>query len=244
MIQIFKKEINTFFSTPAGYISIIIFLLVMGFFLWWMPDNNILDDGYAHMDKFFALSPWVMLFLIPALTMRSFADEFKSGTIELLSTIPISNRDIILGKFGASMTLVVFSLIPTLLYVFTLGSLSSIANNLDTGGMIGSYTGLLFLSGAFTAVGLFCSSLSSNQIVAFLLAVFFNFILYAGFESLSQIEVFSGGMDYIISSIGMESHYYSISRGVIDTRDLVYFLSVIALFMLATQFALLKRKWS
>ncbi len=244
MIYIFRKEINAFFSSLMGYISVIVFLLVMGFFLWFYPDNNMLDDGYATMDKFFNLAPWVLLFLLPAITMRSFSDEFRSGTIEILSTLPLKEKDIVLGKFFAAWLLVVFSILPTLLYVFSLASLSAIPDNLDTGGIIGSYIGLLFLCGAFSAVGLFCSTLTNNQVIAFLIAIFINFILYSGFETLSKLEVFTGTLDYIISSIGMESHYRSISRGLIDTRDLVYFLSVIAIFILASRFSLQKRKWA
>jgi ABC-2 type transport system permease protein len=241
MVSILKKELNSFFSSLIGYIAIIVFLLICGLFMW-VFDNNILEYGYANLDKFFLFSPWVMMFLLPAITMRSFSDEFKSGTIELLSTLPLKEKDIILGKFLASFILVIFSILPTLLYVFTIYNLSK--GNIDSGGILGSYVGLLFLSGAFTAVGLFCSSLTSNQVIAFILAVFANFILYTGFESFSRLDFLSGGADYIISQLGMQFHYNSISRGLLDTRDIVYFLSVIALFIVATQLSLNKRKWN
>jgi ABC-2 type transport system permease protein len=203
-----------------------------------------LDFGYASMDKFFALAPWIILFLIPALTMRSFSDEYKAGTIEVLFTLPLKDREIILGKFFASTLIVVFAIFPTLLYVITLASLSVIKNNVDTGAIIGSYIGLLFLCGAFTSIGLFASSISNNQVIAFLIAVFINFIVFAGFETISKIPVFDNGIDYILSQIGMQFHYDSISRGLIDSRDMVYFVSVIALFILATRIALGKRKWN
>jgi ABC-2 type transport system permease protein len=203
-----------------------------------------LDFGYASMDKFFALAPWILLFLIPALTMRSFSDEYKAGTIEVLFTLPLKDREIILGKFFASSLIVIFAIFPTVLYVITLASLSVIKNNIDTGAIIGSYIGLLFLCGTFTAIGLFASSISNNQVIAFLIAVFINFIVFAGFETISKIPMFDNGIDYILSQIGMQFHYDSISRGLIDTRDMVYFVSVIALFILAARMALGKRKWN
>jgi ABC-2 type transport system permease protein len=231
MVSILKKELNSFFSSLIGYIAIIVFLLICGLFMW-VFDNNILEYGYANLDKFFLFSPWVMMFLLPAITMRSFSDEFKSGTIELLSTLPLKEKDIILGKFLASFILAIFSI-----YNLSKG-------NIDSGGILGSYVGLLFLSGAFTAVGLFCSSLTSNQVIAFIIAVFANFILYTGFESFSRLDFLSGGADYIISQMGMQFHYNSISRGLLDTRDIIYFMSVIALFIVATQLSLNKRKWN
>ena len=244
MYSIFKKELSSFFSSLVGYIAIVVFLIICGFFLWVAPDNNMLDFGYASMDKFFALAPWIILFLIPALTMRSFSDEYKAGTIEVLFTLPLKDREIILGKFFASTLIVVFAIFPTILYVITLASLSVIKNNVDTGAIIGSYIGLLFLCGAFTSIGLFASSISNNQVIAFLIAVFINFIVFAGFETISKIPVFDNGIDYILSQIGMQFHYDSISRGLIDSRDMVYFVSVIALFILAARIALGKRKWN
>lgn len=239
MLSIYKKEIHQFFSSLTGYIAIIVFLAVCGLFLW-IFDENILDYGYATLDKFFLFAPWVMLFLLPALTMRSFSDEFKSGTIEVLYTLPLKENDIILGKYFSALTFVVFALIPTGLYVFTIYRLSG--GNIDSGSIIGSYTGLLFLCAAFTAIGLFCSSLTNNQVAAFLIGVFVNFILYAGFESLSQLSLLGDGADYIISQIGMQFHYNSISRGVLDTRDLIYFVSILIVFLAATRLTLLKRR--
>ena len=244
MLSIFRKELNSFFSSLVGYVAIIVFLIVCGFFMWVVPNSNMLDYGYATMDKFFAFAPWVLMFLLPALTMRSFSDEYKSGTIEILSTIPLTENQIILGKFFASFALVVFSVFPTLLYVYTISHLSIIKDNLDTGGIIGSYIGLLFLSAAYTAVGIFCSSITSNQVIGFLAAIFANFILYAGFETISQMPFVGNGVDYILSQIGMQFHYTSISRGLLDSRDIVYFLSVVAIFIVATKLSLQKRKWN
>jgi ABC-2 type transport system permease protein len=239
MLSIYKKEIHQFFSSLTGYIAIIVFLAVCGLFLW-IFDENILDYGYATLNKFFLFAPWVMMFLLPALTMRSFSDEFKSGTIEVLYTLPLKEKDIIGGKYLSALTFVIFALLPTALYVFTVYRLSG--GNIDSGSMIGSYTGLLFLCAAFTAIGLFCSSLTNNQVAAFLIGVFVNFILYAGFESLSQLSLFGDGPDYIISQLGMQFHYNSISRGVLDTRDLIYFISLIVVFLAATRLTLIKRR--
>jgi ABC-2 type transport system permease protein len=242
MYTVFRKEINSFFSSLVGYIAIILFLIICGLFMWVMPDTNLMDYGYASMDKYFQFVPWIILFLIPAITMRSFADEFKSGTIELLSTKPLKENNLIAGKFLASFFLVLFSILATMIYVFSMSKLSKIAGNLDTGSIIGSYIGLFFLVAAFTAVGIFCSSLTDNQVIAFLLAISINFVLYLGIESLSKLPVFSKGTDYIISQLGMQSHYTSISRGVLDTRDLIYFISVSVVFLYATKISLLKRK--
>ncbi len=244
MYSILRKELNAFFSSLVGYIAIIAFLVVCGFFMWVVPDENILDYGYATLDKFFLFSPWILMFLIPALTMRSFSEEFKSGTIEILSTLPLKETQLILGKFWASIVLMLFSILPTLLYVFTISKLSIISGNVDSGGILGSYIGLFFLSAAFTAVGLFCSSLTNNQVIAFLISVFANFILFSGFETMSKLDIFSGGLDYIISEIGMQFHYQSISRGLLDSRDIIYFVSLIIFFIMATQFSLKKRKWN
>lgn len=243
MYSIYIKEIHSFFSSLIGYVAILMFIIIAGFFLWIAPDSNILEEGYATLDKFFLLAPWILMFLIPALTMRSFSDEFKSGTIEILSTLPLSESNIVFGKFFASFTLVIISLLPTLLYVFTISRLSINQGNIDTGGIIGSYIGLSFLNAAFTAVGLFCSSITSNQVIAFLFSIFVNFLLFSGFETLSKIPVLGNGIDYIVSQIGMQFHYNSISRGALDSRDIVYFVSIIALFILATRISLEKRKW-
>jgi ABC-2 type transport system permease protein len=243
MRSIFTKEINSFFSSIVGYVVIIVFLLACGFILWVVPQTSILDYGYATLDKYFELAPWLLMFLIPSVTMRAFPDEFRSGTIEWLSTKPLSALQIILGKYFAVLLLIFFALIPTLLYVFTISNLSVIANNLDSGGIIGSYIGLGFLAAAFAAIGLFCSSLTSNQIVGFLLSLFGCYLLYTGFEALSKIPAFYGNLDYYLAMVGLSFHYNSISRGIIDTRDVVYFLSVIILFISLTRQSLGRRTW-
>lgn len=243
MWSIFNKEINSFFSSIVGYVAILIFLIACGLFLWIIPDTSILDYGYATLDRYFSMAPWLLMLLIPAVTMRSFADEFRGGTIEWLSTKPLRDLDIILGKYFAALALVVFALLPTLVYVVTIDSLSAVENNIDTGGIIGSYIGLIFLAASYTAVGVFCSSTTSNQVVAFLVALFACYILFSGFESLSKMPAFTAGIDYYLSMVGMSFHYDSISRGVIDTRDVVYFLSVVILFVSLTRLSLSRRTW-
>ena len=240
MIQILKKEINAFFSSLVGYIVLVIFLLAIGLFIWVFPDSNVLDYGYSSMDGFFYYTPFVFLFLIPAITMRSFAEEIKSGTIEILSTKPLTEIQIIFGKFFAAVCIVIIALIPTLIYMYSINELGSPAGNLDFGAAWGSYIGLIFLSAAFAAIGNFASSLTSNQIVSFLIAVFLCFIFYSGFDSASGI--FTAHATFI-QSLGINYHFQSISRGVVDTRDAVYFISLIAIFVLLTKTSLESRKW-
>lgn len=252
MRSIFIKEINSFFSSIVGYVVLLVFLVACGLFLWIIPDYSILGYGYASLDRFFAIAPWLLLLLVPAVTMRSFADEFRTGTIEWLSTKPVTDMQIIFGKYFATLALIAFALAPTLIYVYTISDLSLTKMNpethevtrigLDTGAIIGSYIGLFFLAATFAAVGVFCSSLTSNQIVVFLIALLSCYLLYTGFEQLSKLPSFSEGIDYYLSMIGMEFHYNSISRGLIDSRDVVYFLSVILLFISLTRFALNSRK--
>ncbi len=243
MRSIFIKEVNSFFSSIVGYVAIIIFLLACGFFLWVVPQTNILDYGYASLEKYFDLAPWLLMFLIPAVTMRSFPDEFSSGTIEWLSTKPLTSTQIILGKYFAILVLVIFALAPTLLYVYTISNLSAVKGNLDTGGIIGSYIGLGFLAASFAAIGMFCSSLTSNQIVGFLAALFASYLLYTGFDTLSKIPSLTGGIDYYLTMIGLSFHYNSISRGIVDTRDVFYFVSIIVLFISLTKLSLSRRTW-
>lgn len=243
MRSIFIKELNSFFSSVVGYVAIIVFLVACGLFLWVFDNSSILSYGYASMDRFFELAPWLLALLIPAITMRSFADEFKAGTIEWLSTKPLSDFDIILGKYLACLTLVVIALLPTLLYAYTVHNLSMIENNVDFGAVAGSYIGLIFLAASFTAIGVFCSSLTNNQVVGFLIALFACYLLYSGFDSLAALPAFAEGIDYYLSMIGMAFHYKSISRGLIDSRDVIYFLSVIILFIALTRFSLNSRTW-
>lgn len=235
MIAILKKEFNSFFASPIAYLVIGVFLLMNGLFLWIFKDDfNILNAGFSDLNSFFFLTPWLFLFLIPAITMKSFADEFNNGTIELLKTKPITDWQIIMGKFWASLLLVVVALIPTLTYVYTIYQLAKPIGNIDFGSTIGSYMGLFFLAATYTAIGLFTSTLSKNQIVAFIISVFITFFLYYGFDAISN----SLGNDLTIKKMGINEHFKSISRGVIDTRDLLYFLSVTVFFLCITKMRL------
>jgi ABC-2 type transport system permease protein len=241
MRSIFFKEINSFFSSIVGYVALLVFLAACGLFLWIIPDFSILGYGYAVMDRFFSIAPWLLLFLVPAVTMRSIADEFRTGTIEWLSTKPLTVLDIIIGKYLATLALILFAIMPTFIYVYTISNLSFPDVGLDTGAIIGSYIGLFFLAATFAAVGVFCSSLTGNQVVGFLLAVTACFLLYTGFEQLSKLPNITEGIDYYLSMVGMEFHYNSISRGLIDSRDVVYFISIIVLFISLTRFSLNSR---
>lgn len=243
MLTIFFKEINVFFSSLVGYIAMVVFLLITSLFLWIFPDTSILAYGFANLDYLFIIAPWVLMFLIPAITMRSFAEEIRSGTIEILATKPVKEIHIILGKYLAALFLVVFALLPTLLYYYTVYALGAPVGNLDSGAIWGSYIGLVLLSASFVAIGIFASALTNNQIVAFLLAVFLCFFCYTAFDYLSQLQVFYAKIDYFIELLGIHAHYLSISRGVVDTRDLVYFGSFITLFILFTTTILESRKW-
>jgi ABC-2 type transport system permease protein len=240
MISIAKKEFYQFFSSLTGYIIIILFLLVNAIYLFVLKDSNIFDFGYATLSAFFDLAPWVFIFLIPALGMRSFADEFKSGTFETLKTSPLTKWQIVGGKYAAILAVILIALIPTFLYVITIHSLSS-SGGIDSGAITGSYIGLFFLASVFAAITLWCSSLTANAVIAFLLSAFACIVLYFGFNAISKLPVFTGNADYYIEMIGIDFHYQSISRGVLDTRDIVYFLSVIFLFLFSTQKILIKK---
>jgi ABC-2 type transport system permease protein len=234
MLQIYRKELNAFFSSLIGYVVIAIFMLFLGLIMWVFPDYSILYFHYATLDQLFEISPIVFLFLIPAVTMRTFSEERQNGTLELLQTKPLTTWDIIIGKYGASLTLVVFALIPTILYYYTVYQLGSPQGNIDGGAVLGSYLGLLLLSATFTSIGIFASSLSNNQIVSFLLAAFLCFILYWGFLFLSHLPIFIGSLDDGIQRLGLDHHYRSISQGLLDTRDVIYFLSIIIAFLSLT----------
>ena len=243
MFAIFKKEIQQFFSSLIGYMAIIVFLLVLGLFMWIFPDTGILDFGYATLDSFFSIAPYIFIFLIPAITMRSFAEEINTGTIELLSTRPVTELEIILGKYFAALLLVLIAIVPTFIYFYTVYALASPVGNVDTGGILGSYFGLFFLGAVFVAIGIFCSAITSNQIVAFIVGVFLCFFIYLAFSYLSQFGIFVGKNDYLVESFGLSTHYDAMGKGVIDSRDVVYFLSLIAVFILFTRTALSSRRW-
>ena len=216
---------------------IAVFLVINGLFLWvFKGDYNILDAGFADLAPFFELAPWVLLFLIPAVTMRSFSDELKMGTLELLVTKPISLKNIVLGKYIGAVLLILIALLPTVLYIVTISQLGNPAGNWDVGSTIGSYIGLFFLVLAYTAIGVFSSTLSHNQIVAFIISVFLCFVLYYGFEGITNL-----GIDFPIETLGMKAHFDSVARGVLDTRDIVYFLSIAGFFIVCTILKLKKR---
>ncbi len=243
MLTLLKKEISSFLSSLTGYIVITVFLLINGLFLWvFKGDFNILEFGYANLDGLFMIAPFVFLFLIPAITMRLFAEEKKSGTMELILTKPLSEFEIVMAKYLSGLILVVFSLLPTLVYFFSVYYLGMPKGNIDLGGMWGSYIGLLFLSASFVAIGMFASTLTDNQIVSFIIAVFLCGFLYVGFDFIYSFDLF-GKADLLIKSLGINDHYQSMSRGVLDTRDMIYFLGVIALFILLSKFSIERRKW-
>ena len=239
MWSVCKKELRQFFSSLTGYIAIIVFLLVNGLALF-VFDDNIFDFGYATLDRFFQLAPWILLLLIPAITMRSFAEEFKTGTYEILQTRPISRWQIIGGKYFGSLVVVFIALVPTVIYIFSIQQLSS-NEGLDMGATTGSYIGLFFLAAVFTAISICCSSFTNNAVVAFIISLIGCASLYYGFSAISHLPSFTNGTDYYIEMIGIDFHYRSISRGLIDTRNIIYFLSVIFLFFTITNRNLLKR---
>ncbi len=243
MSSIFQKELSAFFSSLIGYIVIGVFLTIMGLVVWVFPDTSLLNYQYATLNQLFDLAPIVFMLLIPAITMRMFAEEQQSGTFELLVTRPLTDLQIVLGKYLATLVLVLFSLLPTVLYYYTVWELGSPKGNIDSGAVLGSYIGLVFLAAAFSAIGIFASALSQNQIVAFILSVFLCFLIHWGFDFLSRLPVFVGKWDSLVEMLGMEYHYASVSRGLLDTRDLLYFLSIAAFFLAATLIALDKRRW-
>jgi ABC-2 type transport system permease protein len=233
MWSVCKKEFRQFFSSLTGYIAIVVFLLINGLFLFVFPDSNILDFGYATLDRFFELAPWILLFLIPAITMRSFSDEFRAGTFEILRTRPLSTWQLVAGKFMGSFLVVFIALLPTILYTLTINRLS-IQGGIDIGGTMGSYIGLIFLSAVFIAISICCSSFTNNAVVAFILSAFVCLIVYSGFNAISQVPALEAGADYYVEMLGIDFHYRSVSRGVIDSRDIIYFCSVIIFFLLFT----------
>lgn len=232
MKALLLREIKSFFGSPVGYLVMALFLVFNGLFLWvFEGEFNILNSGYADLAPFFTLAPWVLLFLIPAVTMRSFSDEKKQGTLELLFTKPLSMWQIVNGKFLGALVLIVMAVLPTFIYVSILSKLGMPEGNIDMGSTMGSYFGLLFLIASYTSIGIFCSTISENQIVAFILALFLCFLFYFGFEGISNLLKESADL---ITPLGMQYHFNSMSRGVIDTRDVIYFISVSLVFLAAT----------
>jgi ABC-2 type transport system permease protein len=235
MFSLFIKEIKSFFNSLTGYLVIIAFLLINSLFMWvFEGPMNIPDGGYASMDTLFTLAPWVFLMLIPAITMRSFAEERRTGTIDLLLTRPLSGMQIVTAKYLAAVILILLALLPTLVYYYSVVALGNPVGNLDKGGTWGSYIGLIMLAAAYAAVGIFCSSLTDNLVISFLLAAFLSLFLCYGFEQLGTLLTM-GKAGKVLVNFGIIEHYQSMSRGVIDTRDLVYFMALILTFLLCTK---------
>lgn len=234
------KEFRQFFSSLTGYIALIVFLLLSGLFLFVFPDTNVFDYGYATLSQFFELAPWILLLLVPAITMRSFADEFKSGTYEILQTRPITRWQLVLGKYMGAVLVVWIALLPTFIYVISIRQLAA-EGGIDTGALMGSYVGLFFLAAVFTAIGIFCSSFTQNAVVAFLISAFACFLVFNGFNAISRIPALEAGADYYIEMLGIDFHYKSMARGVLDSRDVIYFFSVILLFLALAWRNLIKR---
>jgi ABC-2 type transport system permease protein len=243
MLAILTKEISGFFSSLTGYIVIIVFLLINSLFMWVFPGEwNILDSGYAGLETLFFLSPWIFLFLVPAVTMRMIAEEKRLGTLELIYSKPVSEREIVYGKYFASVVLVLLALIPGVIYYVSVYMLGEIPGNIDKGGTFGAFTGLFFLAAVYASAGLFASSLTDNQVVSFIIAVLISFFLFMGFDSFAYLPGLKKIDEYIIG-LGINEHYKSISRGVIDIRDILYFIAVVIVFNEATRLVLLSRKW-
>ena len=242
MLQVLSKEFSGFLNSLIAYVVIGVFLLTMGLLMWVFPDTSVMDYGYADMQTLFSLAPYVFVFLIPAITMRSFAEEKKAGTMELLFTKPLSDWDIILGKYFSTVLLALFALLPTIVYYYCLYRLGNPVGNLDTPGIIGSYVGLSMVAAAFCAVGIFASCITPNQIVAFVVGAFLCFLLFSGFESISALPFWSANA-LTVKQWGALFHYESLSRGLIDTRDIIYFFSLVLLMLSVTKLILGTRQW-
>ncbi|TNE31441.1 MAG: gliding motility-associated ABC transporter substrate-binding protein GldG [Bacteroidetes bacterium] len=244
MISLFKKEIRSFFNSLMGYLVISVFLILNSLFLWIIPNNgfNLMDSGYASIDGLFMIAPWVFMFLIPAITMRMFADEKKAGTMEFLLTKPLTEIQVLVAKFAAALALVLFSLLPTLLYYYSIYELGDPVGNIDSGATMGSYIGLILIAGAYTAIGLFASSNTDNQIISFIVAAVISFLFYTGFDQVAELDIF-GDLDLFIYNLGINEHYLSISRGVVDSRDVLYFAGLIVFFGALARLVVQSRKW-
>lgn len=242
MFRLLRKEIQVFFSSLIAYLVIFVFLILNTLFLWIFPgEYNILDNGFSSLENFFILAPWVFLFLIPAVTMRSFSEELKNGTFELLATKPLTDAHIVLAKFFSTIFIVILATIPSLIYFYTIYQLGLEVGNIDVGGTIGSYIGLLCLTAGYSSLGILCSSLTSNQIVSFITSVFLCFIFYIGFDSIAGI--FDAKTAFFIEQFGINAHYTSLSRGLIDVKDLIYFVALNTIILSTCILKLQSRKW-
>ena len=239
MLSIFKKELNGYLNSLIAYIVIVLFLVFTGLILWVFPNSSILEYGYAEMGSFFNLTPFILIILVPAITMRSFSEEFKTGTIEFLLTKPISTLNLVFGKFFGAWLIIILAILPTIIYYFSISNLGSPQGNIDTGAVIGSYFGLILLSAVFTSIGIAVSSFTENQVIAFIISTFVCYFIYDGIHQLSQL--FKGEIQYFIDFISLQFHYSSLGRGLIDSRNLIYLISVASLMILVTTLRL-KRK--
>lgn len=242
MKSVLIKEFRSFLSLLIAYVVMVVFLLITGLMTWVFEDFSILNNGYANMDVLFNIAPWIFIFLVSAITMRSFSEEKKVGTLETLTTKPLKDMDIIMGKYLACLLLVIITILPTLIYYYSVNQLGSPQGNIDTGAVIGSYIGLIFLAGIYVAIGIFSSSITDNQIVAFIISMFLCFFFYQAFDMIKSIS-FLRNSDFGIDWFGIGYHYRSISFGKIDTRNIVYFLSMISLFIFLTKALFSSRKW-
>jgi ABC-2 type transport system permease protein len=242
MLSIFLKEINSFFNSLIAYIVIVVFLTGIGLFMWVFPEFSVLEYGFADMNTLFIMAPYVFMFLIPAITMRTFAEEKKDGTMELLLTKPLTDWQIIFGKYLSSLVLVLFALLPTLVYYFSISSLGDPEGNIDSAAVAGSYIGLILLGAVFTSIGIFASVISTNQIVSFIIAVFFCFFVYQGFSYLSRIDAL-GKAASLVDQVGIAYHYDALSKGLIDSRDVLYFVSIVFIMLIFTRLIIGSRKW-
>lgn len=237
MFNIFVKELAEYLSSLIAYVVIGVFLVALGLLLWVFPETNVLDYGYADMTTLFSMGPFVLIFLVPAITMKMFADELKTGSFEILSVKPVSMMAIIGGKFLAAWSITIIAILPTIIYYFSLKYLANPVGNIDTAGVVGSYIGLLILTAAFTAIGLLASSMTRNQVVSFVIAAFLSFLLFTGLNSLANIDVWSA-LSSILSFLSLEEHYTAMSRGVLDSRDVLYFISLTGLLLVITSLIL------
>ena len=242
MLAVYLKEINLFFSSLIGYVVLAVFLVVTSIFLWVLPQFNVFEAGYATLQQYFQLAPFIFWFLVPAVAMRSLSEEYRSGTIELLATKPITDAQLVVGKYAAGVTLLLIALAPTLLYYYTIAQLASTPDAVDSGATIGSLIGLAFLGAVFMSIGIFSSSISVNQIIAFIVGVLLCFTFYSLFSLVGDSAVDFTLANWL-TNLSLEKHYASISRGVVDTRDIIYFLSVIVLFLSASTTVVASRRW-
>jgi len=242
MIAILSKEITGFFSSIIAYLVIIVFFSINGVFLWIIPETNIYDSGYATLDQLFEIAPWVLMFLIPAITMRAFAEERKTGTLEIILTKPITDTQLILGKYFSGIILVILSVLPTIIYYYSVYHLANPVGNMDTGGTWGSYIGLILLGSSYVAIGIFSSAITDNQIISFIISMLICFFFYILIDLLRGLLLISP-IDPLLEFLSLDTHYISISRGVLDSRDLLFFISFSAVFIILSRLIIEKRKW-